>query len=126
MLVGGVSVVCVAISRWQQGGKAGVVGGCLMILLGALGIAPAVRPETLTVDDGGLHLRYLFGVRVIPWYLVRSFRAGGGNGRWAVRVELGTGRQVMLPALQGSRGRAERMADELTAAHREYLADGGD
>jgi hypothetical protein len=124
VVVTGVIVVPVAASQLQQGGMPGVVGGSFLILAGAFFIALALRPGTLTVDDGGLHLRSLTRARVIPWSLVRSFRARpGGRGVWFVWVELGTGKKVVLPGPQGSRGRAERIAAELMAAHREHLAE---
>lgn len=87
-------------------------------------IALALRPGMLTVDDRGLHLRTLTRARVIPWSLVRSFRARpDGRGWWFVWVELSTGKKVVLPGAQGSSGRAERIATELMAAHREHLAE---
>jgi hypothetical protein len=124
VVVSGVIVVPAAASQLQRGGMSGVVvGGSILILAGALFITFALRPGTLTVDDGGLHLRTLTRARAIPWYLVRSFRARpGGRGWWFVWVELGTGKKVVLPGPQGSRGRAERIAAELMAAHREHLA----
>ena len=123
-MVIGVIVVPAAASQLQQGGMSGVVVGSFLILAGAFFIAVALRPGTLTVDDGGLHLRTLTRARVIPWSLVRSFRARpGGRGWWFVWAELGTGKKVVLPGPQGSRGRAERIAAELMAAHREHLAE---
>lgn len=122
--VTGVIVVPAAASQLQQGGMSGVVVGSFGILTGALFITAALRPATLTVDDGGLHLRTLTRARVIPWSLVRSFRARpGGRGWWFVWAELSTGKKVMLPGVQGSSGRAERIAAELMAAHREHLAE---
>jgi Bacterial PH domain len=101
----------------------GVVVDSLLILAGALLIAIALRPGTLTVDDEGLQLRTLTRTRAISWSLVRSFRARpGGRGWWFVWAELGTGKKVPLPGPQGSRNRAERIAAELTEAHREHLA----
>jgi hypothetical protein len=68
-------------------------------------------------------LRTLTRARVIPWSLVRSFQARPGSWDWwFVWVELGTGKKVRLPGPQGTRGRAERIAAELTATHREHLA----
>jgi hypothetical protein len=102
----------------------GVIVGSFLILTGALFIALALRPGTLTIDDGGLHLRTLTGARVIPWTLVRSFQAQPGSSNWwSVRVELSTGKKVMLPGAQGNRDRAERITLELAAAHREHLAE---
>jgi hypothetical protein len=124
VVVIGVIVVPAAASQLQQGGISGVVVGSILILVGALFITFALRPGTLTVDDGGLHLRTLTRVRAIPWSLVRSFRARpGGRGWWFVWVEPGTGKKVVLPGPQGSRGRAERIAADLMAAHREHLAE---
>ena len=118
-----VIVVPVAASQLRQGGLSGVVVGSVMMVAGALFVALGLRPDTLTVDDGGLHLRTLLRTRVIPWSLVRSFRAQpGGRGWWFVRVELGTGKKVLLPGPQGSRARAERITAELTAVHQEHLA----
>lgn len=63
---------------------------------------------------------------MIPWPLVRSFRARpGARVWWFVWAELGTGKKAPLPGTQGSRGRAEEIAAELTAAHGEHLAGGG-
>ena len=128
MVVVDVAVVAVAASQLQQGGMSGVVVGSTLVLVGALFIAVALRPSTLTVDDGGLHLRNsLARTRVISWSLVRSFRAQSGGRGWCyVRVELDTGKKVVLPGIQVSHDRAERIAAELTAAHRELLADGID
>jgi PH (Pleckstrin Homology) domain-containing protein len=120
----GVIVVPAAASQLQQGGVSGVVVGSFLILTGALFITAALRPATLTVDDGGLHLRTLTRARVIPWSLVRSFRARpGGRGWWFVWVELGTSKKVVLPGAQGNRDRAERIAAELMVAHRQHLAE---
>jgi Bacterial PH domain len=124
VVVTGVIAVPVAASQLQQGGMPGVVVGSVLILAGALFITLALRPDTLTVDDGGLHLRTLTRARAIPWSLVRLFRARpGGKGWWFVWVELGTGKKVVLPGAQGSRGRAERITTELMAAHREHLVE---
>lgn len=113
---GGVSIVL----------QPNVVGDSYMILLGALFTAVALRPGTVTVDDGGLHLCTLIRNRVIPWSLVRSFRTQpggtGGRGWWSVWVELGAGKKVLLRGALGSKDRAMRIAAELTAMHREYLA----
>jgi hypothetical protein len=127
VVVIGAIVVPAAASQLQQGGLAGVVVGSILILAGALFIALGRRPETLTVDDEGLHLRTLTRTRVIPWSLVRSFRAQpGGRGWWFVRAELGTGKKVLLPGPQGSRSRTERIVAELTEVQAERLASGGD
>lgn len=123
--VGGLFIVSVAASQLQQGGMAVVVASCWLIPFGAFIVASALlRPATLTVDDGGLHLRMLTRVRVIPWSLVRSFRTrpGGGGKTWFVQAELGTGKKVVLGGCQGSLDRASRIAAELTAAYREHLA----
>jgi hypothetical protein len=116
-----------AASQLQQGGMSGVVVGSILIPCGAFFIACAWRPGTLSVDYFGLHMRTLTRARVIPWSLVRSFRAQpGGRGWWFVSVELSTGKKVLLRGPQGSRGRAERIAAELTATLREHRAGGGD
>lgn len=120
----GVIVVPAAVSQLQQGGMSGVIVGSLLILTGALFMALALRPGTVTIDDGGLHLRTLTRARVIPWTLVRSFQPWpGSRGWWSVRVELSTGKKVVLPGAQGNRDRAERITSELAAAHREHLAE---
>lgn len=122
--VGGLFIVIsVAASQPQQDGISFVVIACFLILCGAVSVASALRPQTLTVDDGGLHLRTLTRVRVIPWSLVRSFRTLSPMvGIWWVQAELGTGKKVRLGGCQGSYGRASRIAAELTAAYREHLA----
>jgi Bacterial PH domain len=118
----GVVVVPAAASQLQQGGLSGVIVGSLLILTGALFMALALRPGTLTIDDGGLHLRTLTRARVIPWTRVRSFQARpGGRGWWHVRAELSTGKMVVLPGCSGDRDRAERITLELAAAHREHF-----
>lgn len=123
VLVLSAAVVPAAASQLQQGGMSGVVVGSVLTLAGAFFIALAVRTGPLTVDDGGLHLRTLTRTRVIPWALVRSFGVrAGSHGWWIVWVELGTGKKLRLQGSQGSRDRAERIAAELTAAHREHLA----
>jgi hypothetical protein len=124
MAVIGAIVVPAAASQLQQGGMSGVVVGSILMLAGVLFIVLARRPQTLTVDDEGLHLRTHTRTRVIPWSLVRSFWARPGGNWWFVWAELGTGKKVPLPGPQGSRARAERIAAELTAAHREHLAGG--
>jgi len=126
VLVGAI-VIPAAASQLQRGGISGVVVGAVLMVAGGFPIALAVRPDTLIVDDGGLRLRTIVSVRVIPWSLVRSFQARpGSRGMWFVRAELSTGKKVLLPGPQGRRSRAERIAAELTAAHREHLAAGGD
>jgi hypothetical protein len=41
-------------------------------------------------------------------------------------VELGTGKNVRLPGLRGTRARAERIAADLTAVHRTHVAGEGE
>jgi Bacterial PH domain len=124
----GAVVVPAAASQLQQGGMSGVVIGSLLIPAGALLIAVALRSGRLTIDYWGLHQQRTFTrTRLIPWSLVRSFRAvPGGRGWWFVRAELVTGKKVLLRGPQGNRDRAERIAAELTAAHREHFAGGND
>ena len=123
----GAVIVPAAASQLQQGGMSGVVIGSLLIPAGGLLIAGALRPGRLTVDYWGLHQRTFTRTRVIPWSLVRSFRAEpGGKGTWFVRAELVTGKKVLLRGPRGSRDRAERIAAELTATHREHVAGGND
>lgn len=101
------------------------VAGWIMMAAGGLLIALARRPGTLTVDNEGLHQhRTLARTRLIPWSLVRSFRAQSGTQGWHVWAELSTGKKVLLRGAQGNRARAEDNVAALNAAHREHLAGG--
>jgi hypothetical protein len=113
-----------------EGGYIGVTSprsafpGSVMALVGVLFCLMALRPGTVTVDHEGLHLCALIRNRVIPWSDVRSFRAVLRSGRsWSyVYVDIGTGKSAWLRGTGGTDARVERIAAELTQAHREYLA----
>ena len=88
-----------------------LAGGSFMIIV-------AFRPDVLTVDDTGLHLRQAFRTRHIPWDAVHAFRVvSAGKGTWPQAI-LRTKKLTMFIS-DGGPG-AEKVVAELTEALREH------
>ena len=89
-----------------------------MLAAGSFMIIGAFRPDVLTVDDTGLHLRQAFRTRHIPWGAVRAFGVvSAGKGAWPQAI-LRT-RNVTMFISDGGPG-AEKVVAELTEALREH------
>lgn len=73
--------------------------GLLFLAGGGTGVLAAIRSNVLTVDDAGLHLRWMCGTKHIPWWQVRRFEtvpSGMYGSGTRVVVILRTNRMVGL------------------------------
>jgi hypothetical protein len=103
----------------------GVVSGLFIIVFGGCILAPAVRPDVLTIDDAGLHLSRTFGTKHIAWSDVQGFGAArGGKSNARTVVILRTNKKAGLghigTAVGMSWANAEKFAAELAAIQREH------